>query len=143
MTNWKIDEENFKLEKIKMRIDVCEEKEKGALTSALNYLYGDIKTIDKDRVDVSLKYLSDSEKKIIKWLHTRTNGSLKKEYGSNALVAARNAKYKCQNEGCGYSDVRALELDHVNGKGNNESAVFACLCANCHNIKSYIYDWKK
>jgi hypothetical protein len=139
MNSWKIDDRNFDSERRRERIDACEDK--GALTSALNYLYGDIKAIDKSRINASLRYLTNAEKKVIKWLHTRTNGRLKKYYGANSLIAARNAKYKCQNAECGFSDVRSLELDHVNGKKSKYTAVFACLCANCHNIKSFTHDW--
>ena len=71
----------------------------------------------------------------------KVNILLKKDYGANSLIAARNAKYKCQNAECGFSDVRSLELDHVNGKKSKYTAIFACLCANCHNIKSFTHDW--
>lgn len=140
MDSWIINEENFSPEKIKTRIEQCPDGEKKFLQSALNYLYGSTRTIDKERVNMSLKHLSNAEKKVIKWLFARTNGSLRKDYGANALLAAKNAKYKCSN--CPFDDVRALELDHVEGKRSKALVTnFACLCANCHNIKSFKQDW--
>ena len=57
---------------------------------------------------------------------------MRKLYGKNSLIAARNAKYKCER--CNFPDVRTLQLDHINGKIMDTE--FACLCANCHQIKS-------
>jgi hypothetical protein len=39
----------------------------------------------------------------------------------------------------GFADVRALNLDHVEGRV--PQATFACLCADCHAIKSRRLDW--
>ena len=35
--------------------------------------------------------------------------------------------------------MRLLVLDHANGSGDTES--FFVLCANCHQLKSRIFDW--
>lgn len=52
---------------------------------------------------------------------------------------------KCSE--CGFDDVRALQVDHVNGGGSKDRALFAgregnekyqILCANCNWIKKYV-----
>jgi len=142
-----IDDSFSVIEKRFNNLDLIEKRVKrvpadvqGSLRTALKYLYlekGPI-NLTRDRLKISISYLEDCEVVLAKWLATRTNGSLRKKYGKNALLAARKAHYKCEQ--CGYPDVRALHLDHVEGKRNNKST-FACLCANCHNIKSRKYDW--
>lgn len=60
---------------------------------------------------------------------------------------------ECKN--CGFSDYRALEIDHVHNNGKEEreklshpqiyrkvikhvdSGEYQCLCANCHRIKTH------
>ena len=70
-------------------------------------------------------------------LKSRTNGNGRKHYGKSALIAIRKAKYRC--EGCNEGDVRLLVLDHVNGR--SDTASFFVLCANCHQLKSRLFDW--
>jgi hypothetical protein len=55
---------------------------------------------------------------------------------------------------CGYTDIRALQIDHINGGGGSERKIYGwkyfkylnelknlsdyqLLCSNCHSIKSY------
>lgn len=112
---------------------------RGAMRTALLYLYCDSGPInlDRDRLRIAKNYLSHTEQIVAQWLSTRTNGSLRKSYGAAALRAARSSRYRCEH--CGFSDVRTLNLDHVDGRVKD--AVFACLCANCHTIKSRERDW--
>jgi hypothetical protein len=44
----------------------------------------------------------------------KSNGSRRRSYGRESLVAARRSRYRCQE--CGHADVRVLELDHVEGR---------------------------
>lgn len=125
---------------IEKRVESVPATDQGSLRTTLKYLYLEDGPINLPRATLkkSISYLEDCEAVVVKWLITRTNGSLRKTYGKKSLLAARKAHYKCEK--CGYPDVRALHLDHVEGKRNNKST-FACLCANCHNIKSRKYDW--
>lgn len=113
--------------------------DRGSLQTALKYLYMDDGPINlpRDRLKVTKRYLDGAERVVIQWLQTRTNGSERKTYGKNALIAARRSRYCCEN--CGFTDVRTLNFDHVEGRVANAS--FACLCANCHTIKSRQKDW--
>lgn len=111
----------------------------GAVRSALNYLYlthGPI-NLPRDRLKKAEPYLEPRERIVIRWLYTRTNGSERKRYGAAALRCARAQRYRCEH--CGFADVRVLNLDHVKGRANLD--LFACLCANCHCLKSREYDW--
>jgi hypothetical protein len=106
----------------------------------LKYLYMDDGPVNlpRGRLKITKPYLDDAERILIQWLQTRTNGSERKNYGKDALCAARRSRYCCER--CGFADVRALNLDHVEGRVADAS--FACLCANCHAIKSRENDWK-
>jgi hypothetical protein len=112
---------------------------RGSLRTALLYLYaadGPV-NLPRDRMKMAELFVEPRERVVLRWLYTRTNGNLRATYGSKALIAARVARYRCS--GCGYADVRALHIDHITGRtGNSECA---CLCANCHNIKSREHDW--
>lgn len=133
---WIIDHSNFSPEIIEDRVAGAPEASRSSLRSSLLYLYGDNTTLMRKRMLEAESFLSRAEKKAIRWLHTRTSGSEKKNYGPGCIIAVKEAKYRCTE--CGFSDVRALHLDHVDGRnGNKEDYVFQCLCANCHNIKSY------
>lgn len=113
----------------------------GAVRTALRYLYvtdGPV-NLPRDRMLKAQPFLEPSERILVRWLFTRTNGSERKRYGSAALVAARKQRYRCQH--CGHADVRVLNLDHVEGRHNRK--LFACLCANCHTLKSRDSDWMK
>lgn len=81
-------------------------------------------------------YLRPYEVILSRYLKSRTNGVGRRTYGKPALLHMRKVGYMC--ECCGFQDVRALNLDHVYGRGEQ---VFLVLCANCHNIKSRQFDW--
>ena len=121
------------------RVLAAESKDQGSLRSALTYLYIDTGPINlpRNRQKIAEKYLEEAEKILIRWLVIRTNGSERKNYGSRALVAARSARYRCER--CGFSDIRCLNLDNMDGRVYGTE--FACLCANCHTIKSREKDW--
>ena len=127
-------------ELIESRVAKLPADEQGSFRTALKYLYLDDGPINlpRDRLKISEPYLDSAEHIVIRWLYTRTNGSERKNYGRNALLAARAARYRC--ESCGFPDVRVLNLDHVHGR-DSDLDEFACLCANCHTIKSRAYDW--
>ncbi|MDD2310445.1 MAG: HNH endonuclease [Desulfuromonadaceae bacterium] len=111
----------------------------GSMKSTLSFLYlheGPV-NLPRERLKASEPFLEPRELVIVRWLQTRTNGNLRSKYGAKALLAARNANYRCVT--CGFSDVRALHLDHIDG--HTIDTDFACLCANCHNIKSRKMDW--
>lgn len=82
-------------------------------------------------------YLEPRERVLMRWLYNRTNGNLRATYGAKALRAARVSRYRCEH--CGFADLRALHIDHVHGRTTETPC--ACLCANCHNIKSREHDW--
>lgn len=121
------------------RLAKVPEDARGALKSCLSYLYNDDGPVNlpRERLIVAIPYLSEAEKIVAKWLQTRTNGNLRKHYGAEALRTARSSRYRCAR--CGFADVRVLNLDHVEGRV--EGTPFACLCANCHAIKSRELDW--
>jgi len=112
---------------------------RGALRSALQYLYltEGSRNPPGDRKKTAEPYLHGAERMVIRWLFPRTNGRYRKTYGFPALDCARRARYMC--EWCGIRDVRVLEFDHVHGRKGPPR--FACLCANCHRIKSRSADW--
>ena len=124
---------------IETRVANVASAEQGSLRTALGYLYLDNGPVNlpRDRLLASESHLEDAERLVIRWLYTRTNGSLRSKYGSAALLAARSSRYRCQD--CSFDDVRVLNLDHVNGLV--AGTPFACLCANCHTIKSRVNDW--
>lgn len=124
---------------IEFRVEKILDENKGGFRTALKYLYLDEGPINlpRKRLLIAERDLEEAEIIVARWLYTRTNGSLRKQYGADSLKAARLARYKC--ESCGFSDVRALNLDHVDGR--TKLTPFACLCANCHTIKSRANDW--
>jgi hypothetical protein len=110
----------------------------GKLRTTLGYLYldGGPKNLPRATLRACVHLLTPAEKVVTLWLQSRTNGHLRRNYGHASALAAKRARYRC--EGCGFADVRALNLDHVDGRG---SKAFRCLCANCHAIKSRAHDW--
>ena len=124
---------------IAQRSGMVSSPDQGSLRTALRYLYLDDGPINlpRYRLKASRPYLDPAERVVAQWLQTRTNGSERKNYGRNALLAARNSRYRCEQ--CNFADVRTLNLDHIEGRVLN--ALFACLCANCHTIKSREKDW--
>lgn len=121
------------------RLDAAPNEVRGALKTVLTYLYESSgpKNLSRKRFKAAQPFLDMAEKIVARWLLARTNGSLRSTYGAGALLCARNQRYRCHQ--CGWSDVRALEIDHVEGRKNRDS--FACLCSNCHAIKSRAKDW--
>ncbi len=137
--NYTIPRNRFNNEKyINNRIEKVPDHVRGSVATILKYLYhtDGPTNAPPDRYKQSLPFLEKREVLLLKWLRTRTNGKLRKTYGKNSLIAARNAFYRCEK--CKYPDVRVLNLDHIHGKNSYE---FSCLCANCHSIKSRKYDW--
>lgn len=126
-------------ELLEARVAAAPPAVQGSLRTVLTYLYQSDgpKNLPSDRLALARAQLEPAEWIAAKWLQTRTNGSEKKNYGHGVLKAARAARLRCQ--ACGFSDVRALNMDHVEGRV--EGATFACLCANCHAIKSRAFDW--
>lgn len=140
-TDWIIKEEDFLEQNIEARIDNAQEADRAFLRSTLKYLYGAIKTLDRERLTTAKPYLTPAEIAVAKWLHTRSNGSERKNYGPESVVAAKAAGYKCNR--CKFPDVRTLHLDHTHGRSSDALKAFECLCANCHMIKSREMDWEK
>lgn len=124
---------------LESRTSIVPEEHRGALRTALSYLYQDEGPVNlpRGRLLTAEPYFEVAECIVIRWLYTRTNGNLRSKYGVGALHAARLSRYKCGS--CGFQDVRVLNLDHVNGRV--KGTAFACLCANCHTIKSRSCDW--
>lgn len=138
--NFIIPEERFNdLNYIENRVQLVPEIDQGPLKTNLKYLYlldGPI-NLPRNRFKISERYLEEREKILSRWLRTRTNGKLRSEYGKDALKRAREVFYRCEK--CGFPDIRALEIDHV--EGHVLGGTFSCLCANCHKIKSRKMDW--
>ncbi len=128
------------IDEIEKRVVDLEPAVAGSLRTTLRYLYliadGPI-NLPRDRMLKAIPSLDAAERVLVRWLYTRTNGSERNRYGSAALLAARTQRYRCEH--CGHADVRVLTLDHVEGRRNREQ--FACLCANCHMLKSRERDW--
>lgn len=124
---------------IEQRASAAPPEAQGAVRSALSYLYlnsGPV-NLPRDRMKLAEPFFEPRERVLLRWLYTRTNGSLRSSYGAEALLAARRSQYRCCN--CDFSDVRALNIDHVDGRTKETQC--SCLCANCHTIKSREKDW--
>jgi hypothetical protein len=124
---------------LESRVSSVPPAHRGAVRTCLSYLYQDSGPLNlpRERLLAARQFLEPAELVVAGWLFTRTNGRLRSAYGSESLKAARTARYRCSL--CGFSDVRVLNLDHVNGRV--EGTLYACLCANCHTIKSRRQDW--
>lgn len=124
---------------IETRVAAVPAPDRGSLRTALRYLYlnDGPHNLPAKRLRSAKAHLEAAELLVIRWLFTRTNGRLRNSFGTPALRAARLARYRCQE--CGFPDIRVLNLDHVDGRV--EGTPFACLCANCHTIKSRAQDW--
>lgn len=108
---------------------------RGGLGTALRYLYLDDgpTNLEPARFRVAVAHLEPVEERAARWMKTRTNGSERKRYGKKSILAARRARFRCED--CGHSDVRTLEIDHVDGRLGETD--LRCLCANCYRIKSH------
>ncbi|MHB8128957.1 MAG: hypothetical protein ACYDEX_08160 [Mobilitalea sp.] len=124
---------------IEERVSSIPKEHQNLFHAVLDYLYNDNGTTNMadNKNHIIEMYLDNTEKIVAKWLKTRTNGSKKRRYGYKSLLSARSARYRCSV--CGFPDIRVLELDHIDK--DNPDTDFACLCANCHNIKSREMDW--
>ncbi len=112
-----IDDSRFNDEaQIVARLDADPSADRGSLRSALRYLYMDDGPVNlpRERLLAAEPYLEASERLVIRWLYTRTNGNLRSTYGAAALRAARSSLYRC--EVCKFADVWVLNLDHVDGR---------------------------
>src|SRR2546426_13721 len=123
---------------ISRRVDEAREEIRRAVRCALAYLYlsDGPKNIRRPIIRDAWPHLDPAERIALRWLQTRTNGSLRSTYGHAAAAEARAARFRCRD--CGQFDVRTLQLDHVDGRGSKR---FRCLCANCHQIKSRLHNW--
>jgi hypothetical protein len=124
---------------IATRCEGLEKKVAASLKLVLSYLYlmkGPLNLRNK-QFEPSKLLLSPAELVMVRYLKTRTNGNGRKRYGQPALLAARKAKYRC--EACDNGDVRVLVLDHAFGREDVEN--FFMFCADCHQIKSRLFDW--
>lgn len=77
-------------------------------------------------------FLLPAEEIVCRWLYKKTTGQGRRIFGATAMRRARAMQYRCED--CGHSDVRVLQLHHVNGRLHRDR--FACLCANCHVLLS-------
>jgi len=127
------------LEYIEGRVNAAPSATAGSLRTTLTYLYSSSGPINlpRQRLLMSEPFLEPAEHVLVRWLYTRTNGNERKNYGKLALLAARCQRYRCEH--CGHADVRVLHLDHIEGR--KKAGGFACLCANCHMLKSRQHDW--
>lgn len=141
--SWVIPEDRFTPAYVETRLANVPTDHHPSLRSALNYLYvvDGAKTLDRSRLIVAETYLSPAERALIRWLHTRSNGSERKNYGPDSVVAAKISRHRCKR--CRYPDVRSLHIDHVHGRSEGAIREFECLCANCHAVKSREKDWMK
>lgn len=113
-------------EEMERRVSAAPPATQGALRTALRYLCereGPV-NLPADRLNLAFDLLDPAERVVACWLHTRTNGKLRRSYGADALKAARAAGYRCQE--CGFDDVRVLNLEHVDGRV--AGTPFGCLC---------------
>lgn len=140
VTEYTVDPKNLdNAEAIESRCAGLEKKEAAALSLMLRYLYlaeGPL-NLTNGPFNLSKDHLSDAESIMVKYLKSRTNGNGRRRYGGAALRAARKARYRC--EACSNADVRVLVLDHANGRNDVEN--FIMFCADCHQIKSRLYEW--
>ena len=139
MSEFELDTSIFdNIEKIEQRVSLCEKEDAGKLKKVLSYLFlinGPVNLLRKTELKPVEKYLSKAEVKVAWWLSKLTTATgNRKLYGRNALMAFREAKGKCKI--CGFTDVRCLEIDHINSFRHANSPQ-QCICANCHKIETY------
>lgn len=134
---WILPEERFdNASLIETRAEAHPPEQRPAFRRAMRYLYmaDGAKNLSRDQMLACLPTLEPREKRAIRWIYTRTNGSERKNYGPDSIVAMRKARFRCQR--CRFPDVRTLQVDHVTGR-KVKPFVFQCLCANCHSIETY------
>jgi hypothetical protein len=125
---------------IQHRVDAVAPAVRRSVSLALRYLYLTDGPFNLPRVKLrqAWRSLSEAEQKAVRWLATRTNGSLRKRYGSRALEAAGRSRLRWESRGV--AEVRVLNLDHVDG--HTPGTAFRCLFTNCHHIKFFHGDWQ-
>ena len=119
---------------IEARVAEVTEPEREALRLALSYLYladGPI-SIPRDSKSQSEQHLTPVELFVFQWLYKRTDGKLRRLYGSEALEAVKRSHYRCEE--CDFSDVRALNLEKTEYDEESPRHRFTCLCANCNTV---------
>lgn len=121
------------------RVQTAPEGARGALRLVLSYLFrSDGPTnLKNPQYRLAEPHLKEHEIVLARYLKSRTNGTGRRKYGKAGLRALRKAQYRCQ--ACPEDDVRLLVLDHANGREDTEA--FFVLCANCHQLKSRLFDW--
>lgn len=124
---------------IEERVEAVEHASRTALGIALRFIYLDDGplNISRDKMIVAEVLLDDAERLVLRSLYNLTKGDRRGTYGPGAARVARASRYRCQE--CEFPDVRTLTIDHV--KGRVAGTPFACLCSNCHSIKSRRDDW--
>ena len=124
---------------IECRVKSAPKQARGALNLVLSYLFNKSgpTNLKNPQYKIAEAYLTEYEIVLARYLKSRTNGNGRKSYGKAGLNAMRAAAYRCQV--CGEGDVRILVLDHANGR--NDTEAFFVLCANCHQLKSRLFDW--
>lgn len=110
----------------------------------------------------SKKYYKNNREKILERIRTRYANNLNGAYDRKSYLARerhkRNRQLMFDALGgamcmCGFDDIRAIEVDHVNGGGKEHRKKlsnaqyrdyvishpneFQVLCSNCHSIKTY------
>jgi hypothetical protein len=122
------------------RVAAAAKEDRVFLRLTLRYLYATegAKNMRNDIFKAAEKYLEPRERLVTRWMKTRTNGNERKRYGPETIVCARAARFRCET--CGFPDVRALQIDHREGR-NLPGCTLQVLCANCHQIKSRAADW--
>jgi len=126
-------------EAIEVRCRGLDKTVAASLSLTLRYLYltdGPI-NLRNPQFNPCAELLSPAELVMVRYLKSRTNGGGRRHYGEAALRAARKAKYRC--EACSNGDVRVLVLDHA--LGSKDVKNFFMFCADCHQIKSRLFDW--
>lgn len=101
------------------------------------YLFNGRRTMTRKICEEAEPDITPCEKILGKYFKARTNGPGRHAYGLASLRAAQKARFRCQ--ACGESDVRTLQMNHVNGRNDNKT--FMMLCANCHMVKSRAFDF--
>jgi hypothetical protein len=124
---------------IEQRVQAAPQSARGALKLVLSYLFqSDGPTnLKNPQYQIAAPHLKNYEVILARYLKSRTNGTGRKKYGKAGLMALRKAKYRCQV--CEENDVRMLVLDHANGR--DDTKAFFVFCANCHQLKSRLFDW--
>jgi hypothetical protein len=124
---------------IEKRVSNVDASVSGSLRTALRYIYlSDGPTnLQSQTYNLARPHLSRAEDLVSRYFRSRTNANNRATYGKEALNAARKARYCCVS--CSNPDLRLLVSDHVYGR--HDKAHFFFLCANCHQLKSRIFDW--